>query len=284
MTGRCEKLGCYCDICRRLFLTPQPGPSKQILGADVPSDPRERAYVAWQNDQDAYACSGQKCSAQSAMFVHKNWVKAGLLEACAALAARRSLKDLTVGPVITWTTAALAAHTSALLAIPGARLLWGGKPLTGTEAARIPAAYGAFEPTAVSVPLKAMLATPAAYATATREVFGPLQIVVEWDDGELPLVLQALERMEHHLTAGIVSNNVPFVNSVLGATVNGTQYVGLRARTTGAPQNHWFGPSGDPRGAGIGTKEAIQLVWSSHREIIEDFGPIPANWATPPPA
>jgi hypothetical protein len=42
----------------------------------------------------------------------------------------------------------------------------------------------------------------------------------------------------------------------------------------GAPQNHWFGPAGDPRAAGIGTPEAIQLVWSGHREIIWDVGPV----------
>ncbi len=68
---------------------------------------------------------------------------------------------------------------------------------------------------------------------------------------------------------------------VVGRTVNGTTYAGIRARTTGAPQNHWFGPAGDPRGAGIGTKEAIQLVWSCHREIIQDVGPIPKNWSVP---
>jgi 1-pyrroline-5-carboxylate dehydrogenase len=66
-----------------------------------------------------------------------------------------------------------------------------------------------------------------------------------------------------------------FVQSVLGHTVNGTTYVGLRARTTGAPQNHWFGPAGDPRAAGIGTPEAIKLVWSCHREVIQDYGPTP---------
>ena len=33
---------------------------------------------------------------------------------------------------------------------------------------------------------------------------------------------------------------------VLGNTVNGTTYAGMRARTTGAPQNHWFGPAGPP--------------------------------------
>jgi hypothetical protein len=27
---------------------------------------------------------------------------------------------------------------------------------------------------------------------------------------------------------------------VLGRTINGTTYVGIRARTTGAPQNHWY--------------------------------------------
>jgi hypothetical protein len=28
--------------------------------------------------QDAYAYSGQKCSAQSALFVHENWSKIGI--------------------------------------------------------------------------------------------------------------------------------------------------------------------------------------------------------------
>ena len=45
----------------------------KILGPDV----SEIDYVAWQCDQDAYACSGQKCSAQSLLFMHKNWAKAG---------------------------------------------------------------------------------------------------------------------------------------------------------------------------------------------------------------
>lgn len=56
----------------------------------------------------------------------------------------------------------------------------------------------------------------------------------------------------------------------MGNTVNGTTYYGLKARTTGAPQNHWFGPSGDPRAGGIGTPFSIQYVWSCHREIIHD--------------
>ena len=50
--------------------------------------------------------------------------------------------------------------------------------------------------------------------------------------------------------------------------MNGTTYAGRRARTTGAPQNHWFGPAGTPLAGGIGTIEAIRLVWSCHREVI----------------
>ena len=45
----------------------------KVLGPDVSNID----YVSWVCDQDAYACSGQKCSAQSMLFVHKNWSDAG---------------------------------------------------------------------------------------------------------------------------------------------------------------------------------------------------------------
>lgn len=41
----------------------------KILGPDV----KDFDYVAWTCDQDAYACSGQKCSAQSILFAHEKW-------------------------------------------------------------------------------------------------------------------------------------------------------------------------------------------------------------------
>jgi 1-pyrroline-5-carboxylate dehydrogenase len=116
----------------------------------------------------------------------------------------------------------------------------------------------------------------------TTELFGPFQVVVEYGDDDLETVLAILERISHHLTAAVVSADVEFQQAVLAATVNGTTYCGMRARTTGAPQNHWFGPAGDPRGAGIGTPEAIAMTWSCHREIIMDQGPLPEGWATPP--
>ena len=41
----------------------------KILGPDV----KEFEYCCWVSDQDAYAFSGQKCSAQSILFAHENW-------------------------------------------------------------------------------------------------------------------------------------------------------------------------------------------------------------------
>jgi 1-pyrroline-5-carboxylate dehydrogenase len=256
------------DLRGKVFLE-DAGFDWKVLGPDV----RSVEHVAWQCDQDAYACSGQKCSATSMLFVHENWLRAGLLEKLRARAARRRLEDLTVGPVLSWTTEAMLAHVQDLLEkVPGSDVLWGGRPLLGGRHA-IPARYGAIEPTAVRLPLRAMLSSDAAFAAATTEVFGPVQAVVPYADAELPLVLESLERMSHHLTAAVVSNDAQFLQTVLARSVNGTTYAGARARTTGAPQNHWFGPAGDPRGAGIGTPEAIRLVWSCHREIIYDMGP-----------
>ncbi|XP_065852163.1 probable aldehyde dehydrogenase isoform X1 [Euphorbia lathyris] len=246
----------------------------KVLGPDV----NEVDYVAWVCDQDAYACSGQKCSAQSLLFMHENWSGTSLLSKMKDLAERRKLEDLTIGPVLTVTTETMVEHMNKLLEIPGSKVLFGGKPL---ENHSIPSIYGAIKPTAIFVPIEEILKEKN-YEVVTREIFGPFQIVTEYKKDQLPLVLEALEKMHAHLTAAVVSNDPIFLQEVIGNTVNGTTYGGLRARTTGAPQNHWFGPAGDPRGAGIGTPEAIKLVWSCHREIIYDFGPLPKNWEVPP--
>ena len=36
------------------------------------------------------------------MYCHENWMKTDLLDKIKALAQRRKLEDLTVGPVMTW--------------------------------------------------------------------------------------------------------------------------------------------------------------------------------------
>ena len=53
---------------------------------------------------DAYACTGQKCSAKSILFAHENWEKEGLFDTLKANASKRSLEDLSEGPVLTQTT------------------------------------------------------------------------------------------------------------------------------------------------------------------------------------
>eukprot|EP00878_Enallax_costatus_P025136 GHUV01026861.1.p1 GENE.GHUV01026861.1~~GHUV01026861.1.p1 ORF type:complete len:148 (+),score=38.57 GHUV01026861.1:415-858(+) len=107
-------------------------------------------------------------------------MQAGLLDKLKALASTRQLSDLTIGPVLTWTTSAMLEHINKLLDVPGAKLLWGGQPLTGHN---IPECYGAIQPTAVFVPLKAMK-DPQVFELVTTEVFGPFYVVTEYD-GEL---------------------------------------------------------------------------------------------------
>lgn len=56
----------------------------KVLGPDV----GDVDYVAWQCDQDAYGCSGQKCSAQSILFMTDTWAAAGLLDRMKSFAAK----------------------------------------------------------------------------------------------------------------------------------------------------------------------------------------------------
>lgn len=253
----------------------------KILGPDVPTKQNEFDYVVWQADQDAYAFSGQKCSAQSIMMMHQNWVDQGVTQKLADQAARRRLSpDLTISPVLTWPNDKITAHIEACLKIPGARVEFGGKPVD--EAHTIPACYGSFQPTALFVPIEELL-KPGNFELCTTELFGPFQILTHYTDDQIDMVLEMTARFENKLTAGIVSNDPHFVNHILGNTINGTTYAGLCAKTTAAPQQHWFGPSGDPRSAGIHTPEAIQLCWSGHREIIHDVGPVPSDFTAPCP-
>jgi 1-pyrroline-5-carboxylate dehydrogenase len=246
----------------------------KVVGPDY--QPEWLDYVAWQCDEDAYNATGQKCSAQSILFVHDNWAP-HLLPKLGELADRRSLESLTVGPVLSWTNARIRDHVEAMLAIEGAELMFGGEALVGHS---IPDCYGAWQPTAVQVPLQALESEH--FERVTTELFGPFQVVVTYGDDDIDRVLSVLERISQHLTAAVVSADPVFQQRVLGATVNGTSYCGMRARTTAAPQNHWFGPCGDPRAAGIGTPEAIIATWSGHREIIFDQGALAGDWELPP--
>ena len=138
---------------------------------------------------------------------------------------------MTLGPVLTWNNEKIKAHIDKVLELEGTKILTGGKPLTGHK---IPSIYGAWEPTLVYVPLKHYRGEKK-FKLLTTELFGPFSIVTDYGGNEVDKVLDILEGMSHHLTAAVVSNNPVFAEDILGKTVNGTTYQGLRARTTGAP-------------------------------------------------
>jgi 1-pyrroline-5-carboxylate dehydrogenase len=233
----------------------------KILGPDV----SDIEYVTNQSDKDAYNYSGQKCSAQSMLFVHQNWEHTGFIEAITILAEKRSLADLTISPLLSVTNEQIENHINNLLKIPNSHILFGGERLKNNS---IPEHYGCFEPTAVYVPISEIM-KPEYFDLVTTEVFGPIQIITVYTSDEIVNVLDICEQMKSNLTAAVVSNDKLFIQNVLSKTVNGTTYTGIRARTTGAPQNMFFGPAGDPRAGGIHTKEAIQNTWSCHREILD---------------
>ena len=142
------------------------------------------------------------------------------------------MKDLSIGPILSWNNEKIKAHIDAVLELEGSKLLFGGKPLA--EAHNITTIYFSYQPTAIFVPLR-HFRSPKKFKLLTTELFGPFQIVTEYKDKEIDSVLNTLEKMSHHLTAAVVSNDPIFTQKILGSTVNGTQYAGIRARTTGAP-------------------------------------------------
>lgn len=208
--------------------------------------------------KDAYSFSGQKCSAQSLLFIDESW---DLIEF------RNNLRDRaykeTMGPVITLNSQEMLEHINKLLEIENSELWFGNRKLPREY---FPNCLGSIEPTAIYIPIDNI--NNDNIKLVTKEIFGPVQVITSYNDIEK--VINLCEKMDAHLTAAIVSDEPKFINYVIGNTINGTTYIGEKARTTGAPQNHWFGPCGDPRSAGIGSPEAIIQTWSAHREVIRD--------------
>lgn len=209
-------------------------------------------------DKDAFDNAGQKCSAQSLVFLHKDWESTCLLDEWRDKSMSRNLGDLTVAPTISIGNEAILSHIEHLLAIDGAKIMFGGQLLKGD----FPVQYGCIEPTLIYVPIDQIEKN---FHLATKEIFAPFCVVTYYE--EIRDVLRITDCIEHRLTCAIVSEDPVTQKFVLGRSTNGTTYVGLNARTTGAPQNHFFGPSGDPRGAGIGSVESIINTWSCNRTI-----------------
>lgn len=102
--------------------------------------------------------------------MHKNWAKTNFLQLIEEQAAKRNLKDLTVGPILSWNNEKIKAHIDAVLELDGAKILFGGEPLS--EPHSIPSQYGSFKPTAIWVPFKHFRGEKS-FKLLTTEVFGP---------------------------------------------------------------------------------------------------------------
>lgn len=84
---------------------------------------------------------------------------------------------MSIAPILSWNNEKIKAHIDAVMELEGAKILFGGKPLT--EAHTIPAVYGSFQPTAIYVPLKHFRSVKK-FKLLTTELFGPFQIVTEY--------------------------------------------------------------------------------------------------------
>ena len=63
------------------------------------------------------------------------------------------MNDLSLSPVLrlSWTNDRIKEHLDKILELDGAKIMFGGKPLTNHK---VPSIYGAFEATCVFVPIK----------------------------------------------------------------------------------------------------------------------------------
>ena len=74
------------------------------------------------SSKDAYSFSGQKCSAQSMLFIHNSWDLGTFKEQLEYHASKEIM-----GPVVTLTSAKILDHVNQLLTIPGAKVWFGNK-------------------------------------------------------------------------------------------------------------------------------------------------------------
>lgn len=243
------------------------GYNTTILGSDVPKDNKIIDYIISQIDQDAFSCSGQKCSALRILFAHKNWIDNGLLQKIEKRASTRNINDKTIVPLLSVQNNDITEYINELMKLEGAKKICG--EILNQDLYKGP--YGMSTPTICTVPFKSIIEEKS--SIIGKELFGPILTIVPYDDEDIINILSFMRKLEHQLTCAIVSNDVWFRKLFESRTHFGVQYSGYFARTTGTLQNRRFGPGGgDIRGGNIGTIEAIREIWSHPVVRIRDNG------------
>ncbi len=214
--------------------------------------------------RSAFGFGGQKCSANSRVYVHRNVYDEFLRllkEKTEKIKVGNPLeKDVYLGPVID-ENALATFEEAAAEARKNGRIITGGERLTEGEYAK----GNYVQPTIVEVPLDSWV--------WKKELFVPLVAVAPYDD--LDEAIRLANDTEYGLTAGFYSEDRAEIDRWLNSIEAGVIYVNRRAgATTGAwpgvqPFGGWKG-SGTTGKAGGGPYYVTQYMREQSRTVIEE--------------
>ncbi|HEX9716326.1 MAG TPA: aldehyde dehydrogenase family protein, partial [Actinomycetota bacterium] len=237
------------------------------MGGKNPTVVTEKADLDKATDgvmRSAFGYSGQKCSANSRVYVHRSVYEEfvrRLREKTEKIEIGDPLgKDVYLGPVIDENAVATFEEASAEAKKNG-NIVAGGERITEGELAR-----GNFvQPTIAEVPLDSWI--------WEKELFVPFVAVAPYDD--LDEALRLANQTEYGLTAGFYSEDRAEIQKFLDTIEAGVVYVNRRAgATTGAwpgvqPFGGWKG-SGTTGKAGGGPYYVTQYMREQSRTVIEE--------------
>lgn len=211
--------------------------------------------------KDMFGYSGQKCSAQSLLFLPKHKTSE-FIHMLLPLINECNFEDCTLSPTMSVSNDKIKEYINFVLSHEGSQLCSGGKALPHVgEEYIINQTYGTYSPTCLYVPIEHLQRRG-----ICEEIFAPVSLITEYE--HLNDVVLTIRNLKHNLTTGIVSENPQFINVIVKNTHAGVVYTGLNARTTGAPSRIHFGTHGAMRSGAIGTPEAIIKMYSWQREIV----------------
>ncbi len=214
--------------------------------------------------RSAFGFGGQKCSANSRVYVHRSVYDEFLRilkEKTEKIKIGNPLdKDVYLGPVID-ENAVATFEEAAAEARKNGRIITGGERLTEGDFAR----GNYVQPTIVEVPLDSWI--------WKKELFVPFVAVAPYDD--LDEAIRLANDTEYGLTAGFYSEDRAEIDRWLNSIEAGVIYVNRRAgATTGAwpgvqPFGGWKG-SGTTGKAGGGPYYVTQYMREQSRTVIEE--------------
>ena len=237
------------------------------MGGKNPTIVTENADLDKASDgvmRSAFGFGGQKCSANSRVYVHRNvhdeFVRL-LKDKTEKIKIGNPLdKDVYLGPVID-EGAVATFEEAAAEAQKNGEIVTGGERLTDGELGK-----GTFvQPTVAEVPLDSWL--------WKKELFVPFVAVTAYDD--LDEAIRLANDTEYGLTAGLYSEDRAQIDRWLSSIEAGVVYVNRRAgATTGAwpgvqPFGGWKG-SGTSGKAGGGPYYVQQYLREQSRTVIEE--------------